>query len=52
MIVSDSGICLTQKREPQLCLIKPEVDLVNGVLRVRAPGMTRMENSMKEHVIL
>ncbi|XP_068716282.1 molybdenum cofactor sulfurase-like [Montipora foliosa] len=42
MIVSDSGICLTQKREPQLCLIKPEVDLVNGVLRVRAPGMSSL----------
>lgn len=38
MIISESGICLTQKQEPQLCLIKPKVDLANGVLMVTAPG--------------
>ena len=38
MIVNDSGICLTQKREPRLCLVKPTLDLVNGILLVSAPG--------------
>ena len=46
MIVNDSGICLTQKREPRLCLVKPTLDLVNGVLLVSAPG------SCIVHVIL
>lgn len=42
MIISDSGICLTQKQEPQLCLIKPKVDLANGVLMVTAPGLSKL----------
>lgn len=39
MIVTDSKICLTQKREAKLCLIKPVLDLKNGTLSVTATGM-------------
>jgi len=38
MIVTDLGVCLTQKREPRLCLIKPSVDLLSKILSVTAPG--------------
>lgn len=38
MIVTDSGVCLTQKREPRLCLIKPTLDLTSRILSVTAPG--------------
>lgn len=38
MIVTDSGVCLTQKREPRLCHIKPSLDLNKGVLSLTAPG--------------
>ena len=38
MIVTDSGVCLTQKREPRLCLIKPSVDLFSKHLSITAPG--------------
>ena len=39
MIVTDSGVCLTQKREPRLCLIKPSVDLSSKILSITAPGL-------------
>ena len=39
MIVTDSGVCLTQKREPRLCLIKPSVDLPSKILSITAPGL-------------
>lgn len=46
MIVAESGICLTQKREPRLCLIKPTLDLPHDVLSVTAPGTSVMHNSV------
>ena len=38
MVTTETGVCLSQKREPRLCLIKPEVDLKGGKLRLRAEG--------------
>ena len=42
MIVTDSGVCLTQKREPRLCLIKPTLDLTGRILSVTAPGKKKI----------
>lgn len=36
--MTDSGVCLTQKREAKMCLIKPLLDLRNGTLSVTATG--------------
>ncbi|XP_014670764.1 PREDICTED: molybdenum cofactor sulfurase-like isoform X2 [Priapulus caudatus] len=37
MVVTDAGIVLTQKRESRLCLIKPRLDLLAGVLWLTFP---------------
>lgn len=42
MIVTDSGVCLTQKRETRLCLIKPVLDLVSEIISVTAPGKVKV----------
>uniref|UniRef100_A0AAV2JLU5 MOSC domain-containing protein n=1 Tax=Knipowitschia caucasica TaxID=637954 RepID=A0AAV2JLU5_KNICA len=39
MVVNVNGVCLSQKREPRLCLIRPEVQLQRDTLLLRAPGM-------------
>uniref|UniRef100_A0A1A9W8M6 Molybdenum cofactor sulfurase n=1 Tax=Glossina brevipalpis TaxID=37001 RepID=A0A1A9W8M6_9MUSC len=39
MIVDASGMAITQKHEPRLCLIKPYVQLDNGTLRLNFPDM-------------
>lgn len=39
MIVSESGVTVSQKREPKLCLIKPQIDLVRKCLILRYPDM-------------
>lgn len=38
MIVSSSGVCLTQKQETKLCLLMPIIDLKNNVLKLNFPG--------------
>ncbi|XP_039281365.1 molybdenum cofactor sulfurase 3 [Nilaparvata lugens] len=38
MVVSASGVALTQKTEPNLCLIKPQLNLSNEELILRADG--------------
>lgn len=39
MVVNVNGVCLSQKRETQLCLIKPEVHLSSNQLLLHAPEM-------------
>lgn len=39
MIVTNSGATLTQKRLPIMSLIKPSIDLVNGLLKLSFKGM-------------
>lgn len=39
MVVNENGVCLTQKRVPCLCLIRPEVHLPSNQLLLQASGM-------------
>ncbi|KAM3862992.1 molybdenum cofactor sulfurase [Diretmus argenteus] len=39
MVVNRNGVCLSQKREPRLCLIRPQVNLSSHQLLLQAPGM-------------
>ncbi|KAK2150785.1 hypothetical protein LSH36_389g01009 [Paralvinella palmiformis] len=38
MIVTETGICLTQKREPLMCLIRPFINLEKDSLLLTYPG--------------
>ncbi|XP_060077838.1 molybdenum cofactor sulfurase-like [Ylistrum balloti] len=40
MIISESGIALSQKRETNLCLIRPTLDLLEQTLKLEYPDMT------------
>ncbi|GAB6031894.1 hypothetical protein CHUAL_010290 [Chamberlinius hualienensis] len=46
MIVSNGGVSLTQKKEPKLCFIKPEIDLQKQILRVHCRGLPSVELSL------
>ncbi|XP_051935896.1 molybdenum cofactor sulfurase isoform X1 [Hippocampus zosterae] len=39
MVVNGNGVCLSQKRESRLCLIRPQVHLSSNELLLRASGM-------------
>ncbi|XP_061546370.1 molybdenum cofactor sulfurase [Phycodurus eques] len=39
MVVNGNGVCLSQKREPRLCLIRPQVHLSSNELFLQASGM-------------
>ncbi|XP_076025441.1 molybdenum cofactor sulfurase [Genypterus blacodes] len=39
MVVNGNGVCLSQKREPRLCLIRPQVHLPSNKLLLQASGM-------------
>ncbi|XP_062286132.1 molybdenum cofactor sulfurase [Scomber scombrus] len=39
MVVNGNGVCLSQKREPRLCLIRPQVHLSSNKLLLQALGM-------------
>lgn len=41
MVISDDGLCLTQREHPRMALITPR--LKADVLELRAPGMLRLE---------
>ena len=38
MIVTESGIGMSQKREPKLCLLRPTLDLLSETLTLEYPG--------------
>lgn len=40
MVVNGNGVCLNQKREPRLCLIRPQVHLPSNKLLLQASGQT------------
>ncbi|XP_022082734.1 molybdenum cofactor sulfurase-like isoform X2 [Acanthaster planci] len=40
MVVNENGVCLSQKREERLCLIKPVVDLNNRCLWLQCQGLS------------
>uniref|UniRef100_A0A3Q3M338 Molybdenum cofactor sulfurase n=1 Tax=Mastacembelus armatus TaxID=205130 RepID=A0A3Q3M338_9TELE len=39
MVVNGNGVCLSQKRETRLCLIRPQVHLTSNKLLLQASGM-------------
>ena len=39
LIVNSSGVCLSQKRDSMMCLIKPYIDLNAGVMKLTYPGI-------------
>ncbi|XP_034940339.1 molybdenum cofactor sulfurase isoform X2 [Chelonus insularis] len=43
MITTAAGICLTQKQEVMLCLIKPIICLQNKVMKLDYPGMPTIQ---------
>lgn len=40
MVVNGNGVCLSQKREARLCLIRPQVHLPSNKLLLQASGQT------------
>jgi hypothetical protein len=38
VVVSDTGVCMTQLEEPKLCLIRPYVDLQKGTMSLLYAG--------------
>ncbi|XP_006889293.1 PREDICTED: molybdenum cofactor sulfurase [Elephantulus edwardii] len=55
MVVNHNGICLSQKQEPRLCLIRPTIDLQQRIMVLQAKGMERIEvpledNSGRAHI--
>ncbi|XP_056148041.1 molybdenum cofactor sulfurase isoform X2 [Lampris incognitus] len=53
MVVNGNGVCLSQKREPRLCLIHPQVRLDSNKLLLQTPGMDTisvpLENNTQLH---
>uniref|UniRef100_A0A8C2X997 Molybdenum cofactor sulfurase n=1 Tax=Cyclopterus lumpus TaxID=8103 RepID=A0A8C2X997_CYCLU len=53
MVVNGNGVCLSQKREPRLCLVRPQVHLPSNKLLLRASGMgtilVPLENNPQMH---
>ncbi|XP_049927020.1 molybdenum cofactor sulfurase isoform X1 [Epinephelus moara] len=53
MVVNGNGVCLSQKREPRLCLIHPQVRLPSNKLLLQASGMDTisvpLESNNKMH---
>ncbi|XP_052428201.1 molybdenum cofactor sulfurase isoform X2 [Carassius gibelio] len=39
MVVNENGVCLSQKREPKLCLIHPIICLASNTLQLQVSGM-------------
>uniref|UniRef100_A0A8C2KCT5 Molybdenum cofactor sulfurase n=1 Tax=Cyprinus carpio TaxID=7962 RepID=A0A8C2KCT5_CYPCA len=39
MVVNENGVCLSQKREPKLCLICPVICLASNTLQLQVSGM-------------
>lgn len=52
MIVKDNGVCLTQKQNTRMCMIRPQIDLKQKVMILNFPGKTPisipLENSIDE----
>ncbi|XP_074060712.1 molybdenum cofactor sulfurase isoform X2 [Macrotis lagotis] len=48
MVVNHNGICLSQKQEPRLCLIKPLIDLQRKTMVITAEGMEPIDVPLDE----
>ncbi|KAL4229526.1 hypothetical protein ACF0H5_012566 [Mactra antiquata] len=48
MIISSSGIAMSQKREPRLCLVQPTIDLHKLCLTLNFPGMEPIDISFAQ----
>ncbi|XP_068003863.1 molybdenum cofactor sulfurase [Melanerpes formicivorus] len=48
MVVNQNGVCMTQKQDPRLCLIKPSIDLKKNVMVIQAEGMDPISVSLGE----
>ncbi|KAJ8273011.1 hypothetical protein GJAV_G00096330 [Gymnothorax javanicus] len=55
MIVNVNGVCLSQKQEPRLCLIHPQICLDTGNLSLNASGINPicipLESSSEQHQV-
>ncbi|XP_054455993.1 molybdenum cofactor sulfurase [Anoplopoma fimbria] len=53
MVVNGNGVCLSQKREPRLCLVRPQVHRPSNRLLLQASGMDSisvpLENNTQMH---
>uniref|UniRef100_A0ACB8FTR8 Uncharacterized protein n=1 Tax=Sphaerodactylus townsendi TaxID=933632 RepID=A0ACB8FTR8_9SAUR len=36
MVVNQNGVCITQKQEPRLCFVQPQIDLEINVMTIKA----------------
>ncbi|XP_024153562.1 molybdenum cofactor sulfurase [Oryzias melastigma] len=52
MVVNGNGVCLNQKREPRLCLIRPRVHLPSNKLMLQAPGMDTISIPLENDILL
>ena len=46
VVANSGGVVLTQKRQPRLCLIRPEIDLDNGLLVLHAHGHSSISTTL------
>lgn len=51
MVVNRNGVCLSQKREPSLCLVQPQVHLSSNKLLLRASGQIMFQQLNKKHTV-
>uniref|UniRef100_T1ISR7 Molybdenum cofactor sulfurase n=1 Tax=Strigamia maritima TaxID=126957 RepID=T1ISR7_STRMM len=45
VVVDANGVTLTQKKEPRLCFIRPEIDLENRLLHLHSEGRHRLRST-------
>nr|XP_015799608.2 molybdenum cofactor sulfurase [Nothobranchius furzeri] len=50
MVVNGNGVCLSQKRESRLCLIRPQVHLPSNKLFLQASGMDTISVPLEDDV--
>ncbi|KAI0207670.1 Molybdenum cofactor sulfurase [Lamellibrachia satsuma] len=48
MIVNQSGVCVSQKREPRMCLLQPLVDCERSIMVLSFPGLDNIEIPLAE----
>ncbi|CAN9500094.1 unnamed protein product [Ophioblennius macclurei] len=52
MVVNGNGVCLSQKREPRLCLVRPRVQLSSNRLLLQASGMNTISVPLEDNAQL
>ncbi|TNN44555.1 Molybdenum cofactor sulfurase [Liparis tanakae] len=51
MVVNGNGVCLSQKRETRLCLVRPRVLLPSNELLLQAPGMETLSVPLEDETL-